>query len=64
MYVCVLTDMIFRRTLLMASVYTDRKVDLPEHLSSLLLSAAWMLSVSVTISDMGTDCHLLSTSVL
>lgn len=48
----------------MAAVYTDRKVDLPEHLSSLLLSAAWMHSVSVTISDMGTDCHLLSTSVL
>lgn len=29
----------------MAVVYTDRKVNLPEHLSSLLLSAAWMHSL-------------------
>lgn len=63
--VCVLTGVIFRSILLTATVLADRKVGLPEvpKLSG-LLPAASVLIVSVTISDTGTDCHLLSTSVL
>lgn len=63
--VCALTGVIFRRIPLTAVVHADRKVGLPEvpKLSG-LLPAASVHIVSVTISDTGTDCHLLSTSVL